>query len=397
VSTTASLPLLVWPRGGALDSETMTTADSLEPAAVLLSDRTTKTSSPLLQGLGAAPIVNYTSAAFEGGPGPEPSDTPVHLQQRLLAESWIQASTEPAGTTLGRVRVISTVAQARGDDEAIKAPWVKQTTLTQLLRSTPVKWSGELEYTESARSKELDPSRIAALSRLSRSAATWEDLLVDPSAVKAATDAGLARAASVRGGSDKSFRTYLEAQQRDLDSRLNAVQISATPKVLTPKSRVTFPITIRNTLPASGQPDDLSTNAVRVQLRFSSANSQRLTVPPLKLTTIPAEDNSQGEAVVEARTNGTVRVTAQLYTQSGQPVGKPFPIDITATQAGTVGWFIAIGAGIVLVGTTALRIRQVTRERARKAAAAEAQPLDATRSAPAADTSSADTSESIDV
>ena len=37
------------------------------------------------------------------------------------------------------------------------------------------------------------------------------------------------------------------------------------------------------------------------------------------------------------------------------------PILVDATQAGTTGWIIAIAAGVVLVGTTALRIRQVTK------------------------------------
>jgi hypothetical protein len=56
---------------------------------------------------------------------------------------------------------------------------------------------------------------------------------------------------------------------------------------------------------------------------------------------------------------------ARLTTMSGRPVGKPVTINVTATQAGTTGWIIALAAGIVLVGSTALRIRQVARERAR--------------------------------
>jgi hypothetical protein len=35
------------------------------------------------------------------------------------------------------------------------------------------------------------------------------------------------------------------------------------------------------------------------------------------------------------------------------------------TQNGTTGWAIAIAAGIVLVATTALRIRQVAKDRAK--------------------------------
>jgi hypothetical protein len=159
--------------------------------------------------------------------------------------------------------------------------------------------------------------------------------------------------------------------------------------VLTPQSRVSFPVTIRNTLKPADEAESAA-NQVRVQLRFSSANAQRLTVQPIELTTIEAGQSVQATAVVDARTNGTVRVTAQLYTDSGRPVGRPALIDVKATQAGTVGWFIAVGAGIVLIGTTALRIRQVARARARAAALASREPLAATRSAPAQDVSTGD-------
>jgi pyruvate/2-oxoglutarate dehydrogenase complex dihydrolipoamide acyltransferase (E2) component len=52
-------------------------------------------------------------------------------------------------------------------------------------------------------------------------------------------------------------------------------------------------------------------------------------------------------------------------------------VEITATQAGTIGWLIAIAAGIVLVGTTVLRIRQVGKERA--AQEHEPEPLQVSR------------------
>ncbi len=44
-------------------------------------------------------------------------------------------------------------------------------------------------------------------------------------------------------------------------------------------------------------------------------------------------------------------------------MGEAQPILVNATQAGTIGWIIAIVAGVVLVGATAFRIRQVAKER----------------------------------
>ena len=50
-------------------------------------------------------------------------------------------------------------------------------------------------------------------------------------------------------------------------------------------------------------------------------------------------------------------VTAQLLTQSGRRVGAPIRLEVQVTQNGTTGWLIALAAGMVLVGSTALRIR----------------------------------------
>ena len=70
-----------------------------------------------------------------------------------------------------------------------------------------------------------------------------------------------------------------------------------------------------------------------------------------------------------ARANGIVPVTAQLETVSGRQVGRAVPsCEVQVTQNGTTGWLIALGAGVVLVGSTALRIRTVAREQAREAA-----------------------------
>ena len=77
---------------------------------------------------------------------------------------------------------------------------------------------------------------------------------------------------------------------------------------------------------------------------------------------MPAGGRRDRQRPGQGETNGTVRVVAQLEP-SPEPVGRPQPIQVQATQAGTTGWVIALAAGIVLIGTTALRIRQVARER----------------------------------
>ena len=160
------------------------------------------------------------------------------------------------------------------------------------------------------------------------------------------------------------MRAFLAPQQASLEQSLrDSIEISANPKVTTvARQGVGFPITVRNFLPSTTNPE---TNAVRVRLTFESDNAQRLTVRPLDVGVVNAGEHYSGTAQVDAKANGTVRVVAQLTTVTGKPVGRPVTINVTATQAGTTGWIIALAAGIVLIGSTALRIRQVARERAR--------------------------------
>ena len=69
-------------------------------------------------------------------------------------------------------------------------------------------------------------------------------------------------------------------------------------------------------------------------------------------------------AEVTAKANGTVPGHGTADDRSGQAVGRPFTIDVQVTQNGTTGWAIALAAGLVLAGSTALRIRQVSKARA---------------------------------
>jgi hypothetical protein len=188
--------------------------------------------------------------------------------------------------------------------------------------------------------------------------------LVDPTSARVEGGAAVARAASSKWRKhDSARRAFLGPQQAALDEiLLDKIQIRSSARVQTvAREGVEFPITIRNSLEAD--PAHPEARAVKVRLVFNSENSQRLTIKTIKASNIRAEDSFTDNAEVTAKANGVVPVTAQLMTQSGRPVGRPFDIEVQVTQNGTTGWAIAIAAGIVLVGSTFLRIRQVAKER----------------------------------
>jgi hypothetical protein len=367
VEDTRSLPLLVLPAGGTADAATAKAAAALNPDAILLADTSAKGRTPLLAGPNDVPIVTFSKGAQGGGPGPDPRDTPVHLRQRLLGETWIEANAAGDNQAHGRVRVVSTAAQAlaeaaRGDQE-VKSPWLAQRTLSDLLKSAPGSWSEKYSYSSAARNAQLTAGQLSSLGKFDSSNDTYADLLVDSTRARADGNAAVARAASSKFRKhDKAHRAFLGPQQAALDDiLLNKIQIRSSARVQTVAQQgVAFPITIKNTLEAGSGPD---AGAVKVKLVFNSENSQRLTIKTIKPTEIRAQDTFTANAEVTAKANGIVPVTAQLMTDSGRPVGRPFDIEVQVTQNGTTGWAIAIAAGIVLVASSFLRIRQVAKER----------------------------------
>jgi Family of unknown function (DUF6049) len=375
LESTRSLPLLVLPAGGTADADTATAAAALRPDAIMLADTSAKGPTPLLAGPDNVPIVTFAKTPLRGGPGPDPRDTAIHVRQRMLAETWIEARAARDDLTHGRVRLISTAAQAADGAPELKAPWLKQRTLTELLKSTPTAWPMKFRYSSAARDAQLTKGQLTSLRKFDSSNVTYADLLVDPTRERVEGSAAVARAASSKWRkNDGARRAFLGPQQAALDEiLLDKIQIRSSARVQTvAREGVEFPITIRNTLEADAAHPEA--RAVKVRLVFISENSQRLTIKTIKASKIRAQDSFTDNAEVTAKANGVVPVTAQLMTDSGRPVGRPFDIEVQVTQNGTTGWAIAIAAGIFLVGTTFLRIRQVAKERTKSGSGGPAEP-----------------------
>ncbi|HLT60359.1 MAG TPA: DUF6049 family protein, partial [Microlunatus sp.] len=94
VPETAKLPLLVWPGDGAADATTIAAVGRLDPAGILLSDRTTRSDAPVIRYGDGPLIINYRADTAAGGPGPDPRNTAVQQRQLVLSETYIQAGTE---------------------------------------------------------------------------------------------------------------------------------------------------------------------------------------------------------------------------------------------------------------------------------------------------------------
>ena len=362
VETTKALPLLVLPGAGRADGDTMAVAGTLGAKVILVSENTARANTPLLSVGGVTPVVTYSATDLTGGPGPSPRRTPVKIRQRALAESWLAADDASEDEPAAQVRLISSANQAAAVPAA-GTPFLLPRTLSDLLTGTPSTWDEDFAYGNKARAAELDDGQLAEIAALRETYTTYVDLFVDPQRAATQRQAVLPRAASsLWRGEQEAFGRYTQAADDDVSDAIgDKIFIVVTPRVQTTGRAAAFPITVRNKLPASDTDPEL--NAIKLELRFTSVNSQRLTVAPIKIPNLRAGSSQTENAQVQAETNGAVQVTAALYTATGRRVGEAKPILVNATQAGTIGWIIAIVSGVVLVGATAFRIRQVAKER----------------------------------
>lgn len=342
--TIASLPLAVLPSQGSLGKELLSFMAPARPQLVLTGDLGTTT---LLASTDSGEkIVSVRSAIGAGGPGPTPSDDLVHRVGRLQAEqllSWAQDT--PA------VDVVSTTDQARaelapatGRQRESLQDLVDDRRAEQLSLSTPVAVSPPDALVAAEQAARTSETLVAALS----GTPSWLDM--DTVALRAWSSSF----ASVHDATD-----YLGAASRDANARIGGgtVSVHISSQLVVPTEATQLPISLTNSMKMT----------VRVKVRFVSDNPQRVSIADTDAITLNEGDSATVRISPVATANGTVGLHAVVTAVDGTalPLNEPVAFVVTASNAGRVGWLIIIVSGVVLLGATALRVKQVRRERAR--------------------------------
>lgn len=150
-------------------------------------------------------------------------------------------------------------------------------------------------------------------------------------------------------------------------------ELMATPRWGTGPDGVTLTVSDWVTTSASDNQLPVSvtnhTNQViSVAVAFTSANNLRIEVPDSDIVRIGPGETSSVRVSPKTHGNGVVGITAQPVAPNGQLIGVATEFSATGTDAGKLGWLIIIGSGVVLLGGTAMRVKQV-RNHAKNAAA----------------------------
>ncbi len=182
---------------------------------------------------------------------------------------------------------------------------------------------------------------------------------------EAAPEAGLgdlayqvrARAASVWWVDDAAAQAaWLDAVDRRAgwEALRAGLAITAIPRFSLAGASGDYPVTVTNNL----------VDPVTIRLVGISENPQRIDFgDPVAATINPASS----EALLLRATasgGGVVNAEVHIETLDGRRLGPSESIVVETTNFGLIGWILVITSGVVLVVTTALRIRQVRRQKA---------------------------------
>ncbi len=332
------LPLVVLPAGGVLTSATYAFLANSGADAIIASN--TVAAGALQAGATGRPDVLGSSAAVPGS-----AETPQNLRRQFAL------ATAAVSGVRGEVRLLT----SRGDveqDTAAMDTWLERRDLGELLHSDPgVGRVGLLPVKPAV----LGEPRFEKVQRL-ESDFTVHAELAPESDVTTQSDAAVTRAvASAWVGDAQGFDAQLDGLARlvGLPQVGRSIDLTASPRFLMSSRTNEFPVTIANNL----------TEAIQVKVVVETDNF-RLKIPDSGLVTVESGQNVTVNIRPEATANGLVTARAHLATRSGHRVTPDTAITVEVTDLGVVAWIIVITSGLVLVGATAWRIRQVRRRQA---------------------------------
>lgn len=367
-----TLPDLVWPVDGQIDSETLDDLATDLVTTVVLSGRVLQPQDPnALAGPRAdlqtpsgpvrALLTDPTIDDLVADPG-SVSGGARAAEQRFLAETMLITEQRPgSGSSL-------VVAPPRHLDvdayltallaDTGEVPWLAPVNAGVIAAQPPDGVARQqLAYSPSARNAELPERVLAAITPLRDGLSAFNSILgpttTDPFIAQANEALLRAESSSWRAHPQRAV-AIIDAVRARLQSRTSKVFISKPGLITLTSRKQKIPLTVVNELP----------EPVTVQVSLHAVNAARLTVTPIKPFTVDGK-GSRHEVVieVEATTGGRFEVQAQLTTADNQPIGQPVSFELNSTAYGAVALAIAGGAAGLLFLLSGIRIYRRVRHR----------------------------------
>ncbi|MDR0990930.1 MAG: DUF6049 family protein [Propionibacteriaceae bacterium] len=334
VATLGDLPLVIAPADGIINHSLWQLVADQNPQLGL--GQTDLTTADLTTDVSILPVV---TPAFADGPGPDDATTDLQRRQRALAEDYLNGLADQTS-----LRILTTTDDLALADNALPA-WVT---------NQPFDPTAEANSADSP--DQLDPPQprlTAAQAETADQLATGWQALAELTGQSATAAQSPTAAVSQSWPDPTAAAPYLELAQSELAGQLAKVHVTLYNNIVLTSRNTTFPVTVVNEL---SQPVD-------VHLTFTSSSPIRLTVEYPTLIHVAAGDHVTVAIQPLIRANGTVELSANLTTSSGQAFSSPASSQVRINQTGRLAWAIVAVSGLVLTIGTVLRVKTVQRSR----------------------------------
>lgn len=286
--------------------------------------------------LRATPLAGLTGQALPDG--------------RVNRASALAALARVAG---GQVRFVTTPGELATDRYARYA-WMSTASAFQPSGTLPA-----YEPPESVEGQSVvTPTLARTLDALASDLVAYGDA-APTSGMAALADATASRGASLAWLRNTGDHTvWLDAVRSRFGARAVAagIVLDAAPRLTMSSDTADFPVTVTNSL----------SDPVTVVLVSDSENSARLRVEPSQPLTIRPNASETVTLRASAAANGVVTARIHAQTENRRRLSPDVLITVEATSLGMLGWILVVVSGVVLVVSTAWRIRKVRAQQSNK-------------------------------
>ena len=293
------------------------------------------------------PVLVADAALETGGPAPGPSDGPLHLRQRVLAEAALQSvAGEPPGLVFLPSETWDPGPGTVGADlfDQLDTPWTYTASLPSLDGPGPRR--ARVRVAEVQAAPPLPTEVLTAAAALRRRARIYEAVSGTQDVLGPYYEQAAALSLSSELRSEPELAQRLATESRaTIDEQLDRISVEGPEFVTLSSDAGFFPITLTNgldhpvTVGAVVTDDDglLSVDAVEPQV-----------LEPRTQVTLTVS--------VNAPSVGVTTVTVRLVTETGQAFGDPTTFPLRSSQVGTVIWYAMGAVGVFLLLLVGRRI-----------------------------------------
>jgi hypothetical protein len=291
------------------------------------------------------PVVVADTSLDNGGLAPGPTDSALHLRQRLLAESAVLS-------LAGEDAILVFVPEEDwdpgpgpvGDElfDQLDTPWVFSNAVSVLAAPGP----RPLVPGAAAQALEAPPlpsSVLQAVARLRRHGKTLEAVMTpDPTMPSYQQSAVLALSADLRDDPDAA-QEYARAATATIDEQLDQISLAGPQAVTLSSNTGPFPITITN---RTDEPVTVGAHVFADDAFLEVESVEPQEIAPGSQVTVNVQ--------VTAPNVGVTTVSARLVTAAGREFGQPITFPLRSSVVGEIIWY-AMGAAGVFVLLLVLR------------------------------------------